>query len=121
MGALVYTLLLAAFVVFGGPTHPVAEETVVVLPGEHGKIGGVVVHRGSQEIVLDKAYASSHLGLDGVLQRKQASPEEVQELFSPLFEVSEIARLDILQQNPRFRERGLEWFEEHIYLLRSQG
>ena len=49
------------------------------------------------------------------------SPEEVQELFSPLFEVSEIARLDILQQNPRFRERGLEWFEEHIYLLRSQG
>ena len=81
MGALVYTLLLAALVVFGGPAHPVAEETVVVLPGEHGKIGGVVVHRGSQEIVLDKAYASSHLGLDGVLQRKQASPEEVQERF----------------------------------------
>jgi len=81
MGALLYTVLLAAIVVFGGPAHPVAEETVVVLPGEHGKIGGVVVHRGSQEIVLDKAYAASHLGLDGVLQREQASPERVQEQF----------------------------------------
>lgn len=81
MGALLYTVLLAALVVFGVPQHPVAEETVVVLPGEHGKIGGVVVRRGSQEIVLDKAYASSHLGLDGVLQRKQASPEKVQEQF----------------------------------------
>ena len=81
MGPLVYALLLTALVVFGGSAQPVAEETVVVLPGEHGKIGGVVVHRGLQEIVLDKAYASSHLGLDGVLRQKQASPEQVQEQF----------------------------------------
>jgi len=81
MGALLYTLLLAAYVAFGGPTQPPAEETVVVLPGEHGKIGGVVVHRGSQEVVLDKAYASSHLGLDGDLERQQASPERVQQEF----------------------------------------
>lgn len=81
MGALLYGLLLFAFVAWGGAAHPVAEETVVVLPGEHGKIGGVVVHRGSQEIVLNTAYASSHLGLDGVLQGKQASPEKVQKQF----------------------------------------
>lgn len=81
MGALLYTLLLAAYVVFGGPTQPPAEETVVVLPGEHGKIGGVVVRRGSQEVVLDKAFASSHLGLDGNLERQQASPERVQREF----------------------------------------
>jgi len=81
MGALLYAVLLAAYVVFGGPAHPAAEETVIVLPGEHGKIGGVVVHRGAQEIVLDKAYASSHLGLDGMLTRQQASPEKVRQNF----------------------------------------
>ena len=47
------------------------------------------------------------------------SPEQVQDLLSPYYEVSLAARLNILEQNPRFREKGLEWFEEHIYLLRS--
>jgi outer membrane protein OmpA-like peptidoglycan-associated protein len=81
MGAMLCTLLFTAYVVFGGPAHLVAEETVVVLPGEHGHIGGVVVKRGSQEVVLDTAYASSHVGLDGQLKSSRASPEKVEKEF----------------------------------------
>ncbi len=81
MGALVYAVLLAAYVVFGVPTHPLGEETVVVLPGENGKLGGVVVRRGLQEQVLDTAYAASHIGTNGVLERKQLLPEQVQQDF----------------------------------------
>jgi OmpA-OmpF porin, OOP family len=79
MGALVYAVLVAAYVVFGVPTHRLGEETVVVLPGENGKIGGVVVQRGLQEeVVLDTAYASSHIGVDGELKPQQLTPEQVQ-------------------------------------------
>jgi outer membrane protein OmpA-like peptidoglycan-associated protein len=78
MGALLYAVLVAAYVVFGAPKGPLGEETVIVLPGENGKIGGVVIHRGNQEQVLDTAYATSHISADGVLERKQLSPEEVQ-------------------------------------------
>jgi len=81
MGAMLCTLLFTAYVVFGGPARPVMEETVVVLPGENGHIGGVVVQRGSQKVVLDTAYASSHLGLDGQLKSSHASPEQVQKEF----------------------------------------
>ena len=47
------------------------------------------------------------------------SPEQVRDLLSLYYEVSLAARLNLLEQNPRFKEKGLEWFEEHIYLLRS--
>ena len=82
MGALVYAVLLAAYVVFGVPTHRLGEETVVVLPGENGKIGGVVVRRGLQEEVLDTAYAASHIGVDGTLKSQRLSPEQVQQEYS---------------------------------------
>jgi outer membrane protein OmpA-like peptidoglycan-associated protein len=82
MGALLYAVLVAAYVVFSAPKGPLGEETVIVLPGENGKIGGVVVRRGDQEQVLDSAYATSHISANGVLERKQASPEEVQQDYS---------------------------------------
>lgn len=87
MGALVYAVLLAAYVVFGVPTHRLGEETVVVLPGENGKIGGVVVRRGLQEeVVLDTAYASSHIGTDGTLKSQRLSPEQVQQEYGKTIE-----------------------------------
>lgn len=81
MGALLYAVLLAAYVVFGVSTHRLGEETVVVLPGENGKIGGVVVRRGLQEQVLDTAYASSHIGVDGTLKSQRLSAEQVQQEY----------------------------------------
>jgi outer membrane protein OmpA-like peptidoglycan-associated protein len=81
VGALVYGLLITAFVVFGS-RPPFVEETVVVLPGDHGKIGGVVVRRGSQEQVLDTAYAASHVRGDGVLVAERFSAEKVQQEFA---------------------------------------
>jgi OmpA-OmpF porin, OOP family len=81
MGALVYALVVAAYVVFGTPSNPVAEETVVVLPGENGKIGGVVVRRGFQEQVLDTPYAASHIRTDGVLEPERLSAVQVEQDF----------------------------------------
>jgi outer membrane protein OmpA-like peptidoglycan-associated protein len=81
MGTLIYVVLLAAYVVFGVPKHLLGEETVIVLPEENGKIGGVVIRRGNQEQVLDTPYATSHIGANGVLEKKQLSPERVQEEF----------------------------------------
>jgi len=81
MGAFVYAVLVAAYVVFGGPTHRLGDETVVVLPGENGKIGGVVVRRGLQEQVLDTAYAASHIGADGTLKPERLAPETVQQEY----------------------------------------
>ena len=81
MGALVYAVLAAAFVVFAS-RPPFAEETVVVLPGDHGKIGGVVVRRGTQEQVLDTAYAASHVRGDGVLVAERFSAAKVQQEFA---------------------------------------
>ena len=81
MGALIYAVLVAAYVVFSVPKHSLGEETVVVLPGENGKIGGVVVRHGLQEQVLDVPYAASHIGVSGVLERKQLSPEGVEQEF----------------------------------------
>lgn len=80
MGALVYAVLIAAFVVFGS-RPPFVEETVVVLPGDHGKIGGVVVRRGTQEQVLDTAYAASHVRGDGVLVPERLSAAQVEQEF----------------------------------------
>jgi outer membrane protein OmpA-like peptidoglycan-associated protein len=87
MGALVYAVLLAAYVVFGVPAGPLGEETVVVLPGENGKIGGVVVRRGFQkEVVLDTAYAASHIGVDGTLKPERLSPAQVQREYGKTVE-----------------------------------
>ncbi|MFZ1908851.1 MAG: OmpA family protein [Burkholderiales bacterium] len=84
---MVYAVLVAAYVVFGVPTHRLGEETVVVLPGENGKIGGVVVRRGLQEeVVLDTAYASSHIGVDGKLKPQQLTPERVQQEYGKTIE-----------------------------------
>lgn len=80
MGVLVFTVLYAAFVVFGH-NHPIAEETVIVLPGENGKIGGVVVRRGLQEQVLDTPYASSHIRSDGKLEPERATAQQVQQEY----------------------------------------
>ena len=45
------------------------------------------------------------------------SKDEVDALYREHAEVSVLAELDVLEQNPRFRERGLTRLRENIYLL----
>lgn len=45
------------------------------------------------------------------------SPEEVETLYQAHAEIRLLARLDVLEQNPRFRKRGLSQIHEGIFLL----
>jgi thiopurine S-methyltransferase len=45
------------------------------------------------------------------------SPGEVEALYRGRAEIRLLAQLDVLEQNPRFRERGLSRLQESIFLL----
>lgn len=42
---------------------------------------------------------------------------EVRRYYSDLYRISDILKLDILAENPRFRERGVSRLHERVYLL----
>ena len=44
------------------------------------------------------------------------APDEVRRLFAPHFELERVASEDILDAEPRFRERGLQWLQEQAWL-----
>lgn len=44
-------------------------------------------------------------------------PEEVERLFGAHYRIQTLGDLDVLAENPRFRERGLTRMEEHVYRL----
>ena len=43
---------------------------------------------------------------------------EIGELFDQSFRIDRLRTLDILEENPRFRQRGLSQLQEKVYLLR---
>lgn len=45
------------------------------------------------------------------------SPDEVKSLYYKKAEIRLLAQIDVLQQNPRFQQRGLSRLEESIFLL----
>lgn len=48
------------------------------------------------------------------------SADEVQALFAPAFDIESVADVDILEESPRFAERGLDRLREHVYRLRRR-
>jgi outer membrane protein OmpA-like peptidoglycan-associated protein len=79
MAGVIFAVLMALVIAERPPS--VAEETVVVLPGDNGKIGGVVVRRGDQQQVLDTPYAASHIGGNGELERERLSADQVRKEY----------------------------------------
>lgn len=75
MGAV---LALAALIVFAAVTATPPGETVVVVPAPDGHVGGVVVQRGDERLILDRPYAGIRKGESQVTQ---FSPEEVRRQF----------------------------------------
>jgi len=63
-------LAVAALIVFAALTAapPAPNETVVVIPAPDGHVGGVVVQRGDQRKILDRAYAGIRSGESQVTQ-----------------------------------------------------
>jgi outer membrane protein OmpA-like peptidoglycan-associated protein len=60
-----------------GPTG----ELVVVLPDANGRVGTVVVERGSERIVLNEAYATSRISADGAMRLEKLPAPEVRASF----------------------------------------
>jgi len=83
MGPAILAAIFAAFVFFGRESPQAYDETVIILPPPPGKsIGGVVVKRGSEEHLLNTAYASSRIRGAGDVQVVQSSQSEVHASFS---------------------------------------
>ena len=83
MGAAILAAIFAAFIFFGRESPQAYDETVIILPPPPGKsIGGVVVKRGSEEHLLNTAYASSRIRGAGDVQVVQSSQSEVHASFS---------------------------------------
>jgi len=49
------------------------------------------------------------------------SPDEVEMLYHEQANVRQLAQLDVLEQNPRFQERGLSRIQESIFLLTTNS
>ena len=60
--------------------HP-SSELVVVLPAADGHVGTVVVERGAEVLVLNRAYAASRIRAEGGPVAEQLSGDEVQRTF----------------------------------------
>ena len=75
MGAVLAIAALVAVAILA--SKPAPNETIVVLPAPDGHVGGVVVQRGDDRQVLDRAYAGIRRGETKV---SQLPDSEVQHL-----------------------------------------
>lgn len=46
-------------------------------------------------------------------------PKEVERLYGERYQVKNIASFDVLEKNPRFREKGITELRENIYILKN--
>ena len=77
MHAVLFSAVVALMIYFS-PQH--RDETVVLLPGPDGRVGQVIVQRGSQRTVLDEAYEASRSGGEAT----RLSESEVRREYGPL-------------------------------------
>lgn len=47
--------------------------------------------------------------------------EEVRALFASGFALERLASFDVLAERPRWRQRGLEWLDEHVFRLQRRA
>lgn len=73
--------VILALMAWSCAAPPIAEETVVVLPGPDGKTGVVVVQREGARQVLDQPYAANVVRADGRLEGARLSEQQVNQSF----------------------------------------
>ncbi|MGB7541495.1 MAG: OmpA family protein [Burkholderiales bacterium] len=78
----VFYVVLAAFVaiVAGHMLRPHGD-LVVLLPGQNGKVGAVVVHTSKGDTVLDRAYAAASSTPGGEVNRETEDEAQVKRVF----------------------------------------
>jgi outer membrane protein OmpA-like peptidoglycan-associated protein len=104
---------------------PVGDETVVVLPGPDGKVGTVIVERGGERVVLDQAYASSHIVGGGGPQARQLDANRVRGQFDGLLSAlpgrPKSFLLYFLEGKDEFTPESLVELEKMLAELRQRG
>lgn len=73
---------VVALLIYFSPQH--REETVVLLPGPDGRVGQVIVQRGSERAVLDEAYEASRSGGGAVRLSEQEVRSEFGQVLAAL-------------------------------------
>src|SRR5688572_2337610 len=76
--------LAALALYFAAPPQP--EELVVLLPGQDGHIGAVVIERGGKRTVLDQPYATNRVVAAREVESPPVSPAEVKQSFAQVIE-----------------------------------
>jgi outer membrane protein OmpA-like peptidoglycan-associated protein len=62
-------------------SEPATKELVVVLPDASGRVGTVVVERGDDRMILNRAYAASRITADGNIRLEHLPQREVRSDF----------------------------------------
>lgn len=76
--------LAALALFFAAPTQP--EELVVLLPGQDGIHGAVVIERGGKRTVLDQPYASNWVVGTREVEAADVSPAQIKQSFASVIE-----------------------------------
>lgn len=120
----VLVALVGLLMVFFGP-QPVGDELVVVLPSADGHVGTVVVERGGEQVVLDRAFAASRIVSGGAPAEQRVPESEVRKGFatalSALPERPKSFLVYFLEGTDEFTPESREEFRRILEELRGRG
>ena len=104
---------------------PVGDEMVVVLPHPDGTVGAVVVERGGERVVLDRAYATSRIVRGGAPQAQRVDENQVRAEFGALLAAlpgrPKSFLLYFLEGKDEFTPESLVELERMLAELRQRG
>jgi outer membrane protein OmpA-like peptidoglycan-associated protein len=104
---------------------PVGDEMVVVLPGPDGKVGTVVVERGGEQVVLNRAYAASRIVNGSAPQAQRLSESEIRGEFGMLLAAlpgrPKSFMLYFLEGKDEFTPESLVELDKMLAELRQRG
>lgn len=123
MGVVIAALVTALMIY--SHRMPVGDEMVVVLPHPDGTVGAVVVERGGERVVLDRAYATSRIVRGGAPQAQRLDENQVRAEFGPLLAAlpgrPKSFLLYFLEGKDEFTPESLVELEKMLVELRQRG
>jgi outer membrane protein OmpA-like peptidoglycan-associated protein len=104
---------------------PVGDEMVVVLPHPDGSVGGVVVERGGEKVLLNEAYATSRIVGGSAPHVERLSESQVRAEFGPLIAAlpgrPKSFLLYFLEGKDEFTPESLVELDKMLAELRQRG
>jgi hypothetical protein len=100
---------------------PVGDEMVVVLPHPDGSVGGVVVERGGEKVLLNEAYATSRIVGGSAPHVERLSESQVRAEFGPLIAALPGRPKYFLEGKDEFTPESLVELDKMLAELRQRG